>query len=386
MYMIKKFNVKKTRQMERIDKLLSIFYKKPATKTELCLKDVKNILVIDFALIGDMIMSIPFFRTIRYNCPKAKITMVCMPWAEVILGDQCLVDEFIIFDGKDKLKGPKQVLFNIIEIRKVLKRINKKQYQIALEPKGDLRHILFMHYTNSIRMVTYNYTGGKYLVTDSFEPIPETKHLIDEKVDLLRLLGFEINEKLLIPTLCISNEMRDVVSRFIDAEHLNHKIIIGIHPGASNRNKQYRFYPEVVRKISKGLSEKVKFCIFEGSGEEDVVNSVCNVLEDNQYIRVKMALKEYVSIVSICNYMICNDSAAGHIAAAYGIPSLIIFGPVNAETAEPRGNCKIINISKTFVCKPCTLPTCPLKTEACIKSIRAEEVIEKIVELVGDDL
>ena len=46
-----------------------------------------------------MIMNIPFLENIKKNCPKAKITMVCMPWAEVVLGDQNLIDNFIVFDA-----------------------------------------------------------------------------------------------------------------------------------------------------------------------------------------------------------------------------------------------------------------------------------------------
>ena len=130
----------------------------------------------------------------------------------------------------------------------------------------------------------------------------------------------------------------------------------------------------------------MRFCVFEGDGEEKIVNDVCCVLSEKQYVRIKRPLKEYISLVSICDYMLCNDSAAGHIAAAYGIPSLIIFGPIKDETAAPRGRGRIITISKEYDCKPCTLPTCPLGTEECIKSVGVDEVIEKFCEMVGNEL
>lgn len=377
--MIRKFNVKKTKQLKMINCVLSLLYKKPKTNQRIDLLDVKNILVIDFALMGDMVMDIPFFRTIKRNCPNAKITMVCMQWGEIILEDQGLIEEFIIFNGKDYLSSPKSVVKHYGEIRKVLKQINSKTYDIGFEPKGDLRHTLFLRYTNCQRTVSYNYTGGEYLVNESYTPKVETKHLIDEKLDLLEMSGFEIEEEDRLPKLNLSDEWRNFVHDFKQKEGLNDMFIVGIHPGASNVNKQYRYYPDLVEKIDELLDEDTIYCVFEGPGESKIVDEVSERLSSigRDFRRIKRNVKEYISIVSICDVMICNDSAAGHIAAAYGIPIMVIFGPIKAETALPRGTGRIEYVSHELNCKPCTLPFCPLGTEECIKLINVDEVVYK---------
>ena len=385
--MIKKFNVEKTMQLDKINKILSLFYKKPSNKLNVNFSKIENILVVDFALMGDMVMNIPFFKTIRHNCPNAKITMVAMPWAKVILGDQNLIDEFIIFDGKNILSSPKSIIKNYFPIRATLKIINKKRYQLAFEPKGDLRHIWFVHHTNSLRTISYNYTGGEYLITDSFKPKETTKHLIDEKIDLLALSGMTIFDEDRTPVLNLSEASKQVVKAFVEENNLNDRRVIGIHPGASNKNKQYRYYPQLIEEISDSLQNDDIFCVFEGPGEKDIVDAVCNQLEKSkiEFIRVKRKTKEYVAIVSVCNYMICNDSAAGHIASGYGIPTLVIFGPVMPETALPRGNCDIRYVSHELECKPCTLPVCPLGTEECIQTIEIDEVKDELEFLLKGD-
>lgn len=380
--MIKKFNIEKTKQLDKINRILSFFYRKPLCRWNGELHDVREILIIDFALIGDMIMNIPFLRNIRSNCPNAKVTMVCMPWAEAVLGDQGLIDNFVVFDGKNKLSGPSQILKNWREIVSTIKFLNKKEYQIGFEPKGDLRHILFLHYVKCARTITYNYTGGDFLVTDSKTPLPDTKHLIDEKLDLLRLSGFAVDENAVVPILGLTDKWKCKANEFKKAYFNSDKLIVGVHPGASNVNKQYQFYPEVVALLVAEYGERIQFCIFEGSGEQDAVTAVCKSLDEKQYVRVKKTLKEYITLVSICDYMICNDSAAGHIAAAYGIPVLVIFGPVKSETAKPKGTAKVITISKDYDCKPCTLPVCPLGTERCIKSVGADEVFREFKNMI----
>ena len=382
--LIKKFNVEKIKQLNKINNFLSFLYKKPVCGDDVNLNEVENILVIDFALMGDMIMNIPFFKTIRHNCPKAKITMVGMSWSEIILSDQGLVDEFIIFNGKDKLCSLQQILINFKDIRNILKIINFKNYELGFEPKGDIRHTLFLHYTNCNRTISYNYTGGEYLITDSFIPRENTKHLIDEKLDLLELSGFTIYDEDKIPELKLSHKSKDLVRDFAIQNSLKGKRVIGIHPGASNVNKQYRYYPELIEQLSTVILKKDIFCVFEGPGEEKIVDAVCAQLKRTKitYLRIKRKIKDYVTLVSICDYMICNDSAAGHIASAYGIPTLIIFGPVKPETALPRGKNRIEYVSNDLGCKPCTLPTCPLGTEECIQNITVYEVYKQVSNLM----
>ncbi|RJW42567.1 hypothetical protein DXC97_00090 [Lachnospiraceae bacterium TF09-5] len=381
--MINKFNVNKTRQLNKINTILSLFYHKPKIKRTIELDEVRNILIVDFALMGDMIMDIPFIKNIRVNCPNARITMICLNWGEKILGSQHLVDEFIIFDGKNILSGPEQIFQNIFKIIHVLDQINAKRYEIGFEPKGDLRHTLFLHYTRCERTITYNYTGGEYLVTDSFTPKAETKHLIQEKLDILEMSGFKIFEDLTVPELRLSKSSVIFCNKFIEENNLSDKYIIGIHPGASNRNKQYRYYPQLVRKIVQGIGNISRYCfvVYEGPGEKEIVQDVVNELQKSevQFLVVKRSIEEYIALVSICDYMICNDSAAGHIAAAYNIPVLIIFGPICSETAIPWSRNRIEYISHELDCKPCTLPACPLKNkrEFCITRISVEEVYQK---------
>lgn len=382
--MIKKFNVVKTRRLGKIDKWLALFFRKPKNQHIGDLVDIKNILVIDFALIGDMIMNIPFLRTIKKNCPNAAITMVCMPWAKIVLGDQNLVDSFIVFDGKNKLSTPQSWIKYQKEIRSTLKEINRTRYQIGIEPKGDLRHTMFLHFTNCERTISYNYTGGEYLITDSFKPKTETKHLIDEKIDLLEMSGFKIDEIDLKPTLHLSSKGINYVYEFYREQNLKRKRIIGIHPGASISVKQFRYYPDLISAIDDKLSDDDIFMVFEASGEETVVAAITQRLEqlNRQYIKVHKKLKEYIWLVSLCNIMICNDSAAAHLAAAYGVPVFVIFGSVYPETALPRGKAEVRFVSHDLDCKPCTLPECPLHTEACIKDITVEECVEKIADML----
>lgn len=386
--MIKKFNVEKTKQLDKVDKLLSFFYRKPVANSKKKFTEVENILIIDFALMGDMIMNIPFLRTLKRNCPKAKITMVCMSWGEIILGKQGLVDDFIFFDGKNKLSTPRNILLHLPEIKKVIKKINLKSYELGFEPKGDLRHTLLLHYTNCDRSISYNYTGGSFLITDSLDPKIETEHLIDEKMDLLELIGMKVWEEDKLPELILNDNDFIFLNRFKKENGLDGKYLIGLHPGASNSNKQYKHYPELIEMIKNSINSSTVFLVFEGPGESEIVDSVCAKMDclSIDYLRIRESIDIYIRIVSLCDIMICNDSAAGHFAAAYNINTIVVFGPVDHRTAIPRGNCKIIAISHELACKPCTMPVCPINNNNCIESIAPVEIYEGVLLMLSNNI
>ena len=382
--MITKFNVRKTRNLDRINRILGIFLRKPAASCGTDIKAIKNILIVDFALIGDMVMDIPFLKAIRKNCPDAHITMVAMPWAKDILGDQGLIDRFVIFNGKDCLSTPLDWLIRSGHIRSTLRKLNERSYDIAFEPKGDMRHSLFMRLTTSRRTVSYDYTGGSYLVTDSFHPRIKTEHLIDEKLDILEMAGFDIKGCERVPVLMLSDKRK----RF--AEDYRRRIglrtnVIGLHSGAGTENKLYRHFPEIVGFITglQGIKEGFDFLVFDDE-ETTETDEICEALDraGARYFRVGRELDEFISVLSLCSHLICNDSAPGHIAAALGIQVMVIFGPINRETALPRGDKKVIGISIPMDCKPCTLPECPRRDNACMEQIPWQMITDGILALL----
>lgn len=370
--MIKKFNVKKIQKLNSVNAFLKLFYKKPIARCEIKIEDYKEIIVVDFSLIGDMVMNIPFLQEIKNNCPNARLTMVVRPQAVSVLQREKLVDEFLIFDGKNILSTPFSIMKNLFLIRKVLCQINEREYDLAIEPKGDLRHIWFMHYIRANRSVSYNYTGGDYLITDSFTPKEKTKHLVDEKLDLLEMAKFTVNWKNTEP-------------KFVQKKKNNNKqIIVGIHPGASTRNKRYRHFGLIIDYLSY-MNRDIQIYVFDDPQDDiGLATGIIESIERNQleYKVICEDLERYIEIVAECNLMICNDSSAGHIAAAYEIPTIVIFGAVRPETACPRFE-KTICISNDCDCKPCTLDDCPKGTYDCLEKIDINEIynaMEKLIE------
>ena len=67
-----------------------------------------------------------------------------------------------------------------------------------------------------------------------------------------------------------------------------------------------------------------------------------------------------------------------HIAAAFGIPTVAIFGPTRDLETHQWGNPKEMIIRKELECSPCMKRVCPLKHHDCMKLITAVDVLNRI--------
>src|SRR2546428_243362 len=75
------------------------------------------------------------------------------------------------------------------------------------------------------------------------------------------------------------------------------------------------------------------------------------------------------------------DTAPGHIAAALGRPTLVIFGPTNPLTTRPLSPVAEI-VRHPPDCAPCMLRDCPID-HRCMTAITPDEVFARATSMLG---
>lgn len=385
---MKRYNQASLNKTKAINSILKLFIHEQRYSELLDIKKLKEILIIEVSLIGDEIMTIPFYKTIKANNPNAKITVVGRKWISNQLIEKGVIDEIIEFDGFKCLSSPSDWLRYRKEIKETLKIINGKTYDLALEPRGDIRFALFMHFTNAIRKSSFDIMNNAYMLTDPVEADESIIHEVPHRLSLLERIGYDLSLTVSYPQLSVSKRQDEFIKSFVKSHGLEEKTVIGIHPGASLSVKQYKRYPDVMSGVIDKIKEKEKYAVlvFCGRGEEDAANDVYHevVKKGVKAIVVSEKLENYIGLVSECDYMICNDSGAGHIAAAYGIPVTVIFGPVLPDMYKPLGQNKVFVVSHQLECKPCIKRNCPLGTNVCIDGISPNEVIDTVSTMINE--
>ena len=93
----------------------------------------------------------------------------------------------------------------------------------------------------------------------------------------------------------------------------------------------------------------------------------------------KTTVRELMALLSVCGFLVTNDSGPMHIAAALGVPTLAIFGPtVPSFGYTPWGESNRIIEHPDLPCRPCDRhgpQVCPLGHHRCMTEIPASRVI-----------
>ena len=160
------------------------------------------------------------------------------------------------------------------------------------------------------------------------------------------------------------------------------KPTLGINPGATYGSAK-RWYPKEFAKVAIVLSSKYNIIIFGGPGETDIAYDIEKELQlkditNYENLAGKTTIPELIESIAGLNFFITNDSGPMHVAAAFKIPTISIFGPTKYTETNQWNNPNEIIISKNLDCAPCMKRTCPLQHHDCMKLITSEDVLKKI--------
>ncbi len=163
------------------------------------------------------------------------------------------------------------------------------------------------------------------------------------------------------------------------------KPLLGINPGATYGSAK-RWYPKEFAKIAINLSKDYNIIIFGGPAEKDIAGDIAKELDLNsiknyQNLAGVTTIPELIEHISILNIFITGDSGPMHLAAAFKIPTICIFGPTKDTETSQWNNPKSIIVKKDYDCMPCMKRECPLKSEEnhkCMKDIKAEDILNNI--------
>ena len=157
---------------------------------------------------------------------------------------------------------------------------------------------------------------------------------------------------------------------------------VGINPGASYGSAK-RWYPEEFAKVANELSDQYDIVIFGGPDEQDIALDIEKLLikkdvKNYKNLAGKTTIPELINHISNLDLFITGDSGPMHVAAAFQIPTVAIFGPTKDNETSQWMNEKSIIVKKGLDCQPCMQRACPLQHHNCMKLITSVEVLDAV--------
>lgn len=327
---------------------------------------LKNILIVNLSLIGDVLLSTPVIKNVKLKYPEASIRFLTIPWSREVIENNPHVSEIIVYDKHKVDKGWN----GLIRISRIL---SKYSFDLSIIINKSFGSALICFLAKIPYRIGYASEGRSWLLSKNIK-YNEDLHIAENHIRLLSLLNIKNYDRR--TEFFFTQRDSEYIDNLLHKSGIKNKPLIAINPSASWETKKWGV--EKFIRLANIIKAKLDVDIaFIGSKmDEKVVNDVISGLDfECLNLLNKTSLSQLGAFLSRCKLFITNDSGPMHLATAVGTPIVAIFGPTSPLKCGPfYGNS--INIQSEVKCINCYKKEC--KSLECMNSISVERVFDAV--------
>lgn len=334
--------------------------------------------------VGDVVMATPALRALRHHFGRtSRLVGIARPYVAGVLEGSHFLDELWHFDHR----SPDQAL----RAKAVAGRIRRHHFHVAVLFTDNLRTAELAIGGRAKRRIGYARNGRAHLLTDPLGPPSANREwpravAVDYYLGIARALG------------CPPESPRmELATRPVDEAAASAAFVsLGLPQDGSvialNSSGAYggaKLWPDahvadLARRIATELGRHA--LVICGPEERERARHIC--LAAN-HPRVAHIADQRVSIgltkacLRRCAALVTTDSGPRHIAAAFGLHVIALFGPTAPEwtdTHYPRETWLRIPVD----CGPCGQKICPLEHHRCMRELSVGAVLREVARALAE--
>lgn len=281
--------------------------------------DNPRILVLRGGALGDFVLTLPVFQTLRTLWPAARIEMVGYPriarlavlggWADAVrsLDEACMA---ALFADKGELSA---------ELRRYIGSFDLVLAYVP-DPDGVLRQNLLA-------------AGARQVLSASVAV--RDQHAVEQFLGPLRAAGWNVPEGL-APELRLSGAAR---ARGRRRAGVGATPYVVFHPGSGSLKKNWPLANFLA--LAQEVQQRGRIPVFL-AGEADAAIAAflrAGGLPPGARLLEGLSVEQLAEVLAAAVTCVGNDSGVPHLAAAVGSAVVAIFGPTDPALWAPRGPC-----------------------------------------------
>jgi ADP-heptose:LPS heptosyltransferase len=281
--------------------------------------DPRNILVIDFGQLGDVVLSLPALRAIREKFPHAQITVaVGKPGAPIV--ELSGYSDAVSAVDRVGLRDGSKVL-SIMRIARFVKEVRRAKFDFIIDLHS-LSETNLLGFLSGAQQRLYARRPGRSLdYLSNFRPQPpvedNSKHAIDRYLDVLVPLG--IKDAPRAPRLRTRAEDDAAVEQMLRKEKAHQEtMLVGLFPGAGHPGRRWPL--ERFGQLAEMLvrNDGVRIIAFAGPEERALVKEMRAALPRSTVFFDRLTIPQLAAALVRLSAFVSNDTGPMHIATAVG--------------------------------------------------------------------
>jgi len=300
-------------------------------------KALQNILIIKPSSLGDIVMALPGLSALRRSFPEAKISWFVRTEFASFIENHPHLTELILFDRKllGKAWYSPRAFAQLISL---VRRLRRGKYDAVIDLQGLFRTASLGWLSGCRRR--YGMANarecGHIFYTDKISQDNDCIHLVDYYLKIIAAAGAgDIGVEFVITEDSAAEESVKKLLAGCGIEDKKYAVFV---PSSARSGKCWPVerFAALAEKVGErfGLSIIATGTESEKSVVEDLVNkSDVGVLNFAGLTNIK----ELTALLKAASLVVSNDTGPGHIAAAFGLPLVLIFGYSNPARVAPYG-------------------------------------------------
>ncbi len=289
-----------------------------------------RLLIVKFSSIGDCVMAVPVASRVRRALPEAFIGWAVDPRCAAVLDSSRLLD--LQYDvpwetWKKERVGP------IAQLRYYLK-LREFKFDVGLDLQGHSKTAICLRLSGATKRFSARATDGFARRLNPIAPSLGGIHTVERNLETLAAaFQSDADASPIMPELLPLDAGMNWRKSPQSGSHAPFKVapglgLITIAVGTGHPKKVYHRWAEVAQQL---VDRGTRVAFIGGPGEvaPDVPGTV-NLVG-------KLGLKETMQWIVASRVHIAADTGSGHIAAAYGVPVVSIFGWTDPTIYRPYG-------------------------------------------------
>ena len=326
---------------------------------------VKRILIIKLDRIGDMVNTTPVFDALHALFPGAQVDLVAHPDPLALLSADPRVAER--FPHRSWLYHPLPVGLPGLATWLLVLKLLRRRYSLGVYLRGSLPFLL-LGLTARLAAAVYRHgepVTVRYLraLEPLFGPQPRsrTQLFIDRSA---------------------ARTARQVLD--CDGGGAGPRVAIQATSVSVTREWPAERFAALADELRRTFNARVHF--FGSPEEQPKLAALAQSASQQHHYHTSLRLPEVAAAVALCDLFIGNDSALAHIAAAVGVPMIVVWGAANLSMSRPDAlPDRCIILYEDLPCRhACPELYCvsPQRLE-CLRRIRVEHVLGAVKQLLA---
>lgn len=332
----------------------------------------QKIVIIDWSMIGDLVMLSPCVRAIAAKYPDAHLAILGQPASIAAYKHHPDIDELIPYD---RSKGD----YDIASFRKAMTTLKRGKFDLAYIFHNSFGSALMAALAGVKQRVGYRHEYRDLMLTRKYRKPEERMHLIEEKANLLRQDGIELSnlhEEHYIDEERAASWLREKLGPNFGRR----RPIIAVGLGATREYKQWA-PGELDAFLNSFAINSVDFVFIGAPGERHLFADVYSYNNTVVDLVGQTTIEELSWVLDHADLYVGTDSGPMHLAVGRGTPVVAIFGPTQPNRCGPLHYERAVVLRSERICNHCERVH-GKHVRQCAHEMKADQVYAAALELL----